>query len=98
MTDAKKEFYMLVRKGMVQRVNQPGIGKVWPVTETLEDAKRLARFFKRKGLRPALIGSVPGETLEGHIQMAYEEGCIAIAMFDWDPDGSPRLRTLTFDD
>lgn len=94
-----KQFYMLVRKGMVQRLlgknhdGQPA--KVWPIAESHTDAWLLAKWFKAQSkstgdVRPAAIGSVNGETLEGHIKMAMDEGCVACyCVSGWNTDGSP---------
>jgi hypothetical protein len=85
--------YMLVRQGFVQRLIVTRDGQevlVWPVTQTLADAKRLCEQLQRPGVRPAEIGSAPGETLEGHIAMALEEGCVAACcVMGWQEDGSP---------
>ncbi len=61
------------------------------VAETFEDALRLGKWLTRKnhkrGVRPARIGSVQGETLDGHISCAIGEGCSLIACIaGWEGD------------
>ncbi len=74
--------FFLARQGFVQRVMADPVGdgvmrKCWPVANTHDDAMRLVDFFKCRadGVRPAEFGSVQGETLEGHVEMALKEGC-----------------------
>lgn len=93
-------FYMLVRAGRVQRqdVTFEGVPtKVWPVAESYDDAKRLAEFLKvwSEGVRPAMVGSIENETLQGHIGMAMDEGCEFIAcVAGWSEAGEPIWKTL----
>ena len=95
------DFYMLVRKGLVQRhtaTTPNGRSLIWPVAESHEDAAKLALFFSKgrdTGVRAARIGEVQGETLEGHLAMAMEEGCVAVAcVAGWEPDGRPKGKWL----
>src|SRR4051812_35694777 len=89
MENNMTETYMFVRNGLVQRLTTQR-GKRWPVAQTHTDAMRLAKWFKPAGVRPALVGSVPSETLAGHITMALHEGCIgACCVMGWLEDGSP---------
>lgn len=89
--------YFLVRQGSVQRVMADPLGdgvmrKCWPVAHSHEDAQRLIDFFKvrDKGVRPAEFGTVPGETMEGHITIALQEGCeFIITPAGWSEDGQP---------
>lgn len=100
----KQEQWMLVRNGLVQRLDADRYGekvKVWPVFDTQEDAMR---FIKWKGtaigkdVRPALIGSVSGETFEGHIRQAIAEGCVAaVSPRSWTEAGDPVFGYLFFD-
>lgn len=98
----KSQYYMLVRKGMVQRIPVKWLGDdvlAWPVVETHSDAIRFAARTGIPGVRPALIGSVNGETLEGHIGLALEEGCrLVICIAGWNSDGSPKWKYIPFDD
>jgi hypothetical protein len=89
--------YFLARKGYIQRFMADPLGdgvmrKCWPVAKTHEDAQRLIDFLKVRedGTRPAEFGTVPGETIEGHIEVAVEEGCEFIVMPNgWTEDGQP---------
>ncbi len=89
--------YFIVRKGFIQRLMADPLGdgvvrKCWPVAKTHEDAQRLIDYLKVRdeGARPAEFGTVPGETLEGHIQAALEDGCDFIVMpTGWDETGHP---------
>jgi len=96
-----QNFYMLVRRGKVQRIKVTKDGKptlVWPVAETHADAKRLAIWCGKPGVRVAQIGSVERETLEGHLRLAISEGCVAVCCVrDWAPDGSPLWKWLPLD-
>lgn len=89
------ETYLLVRRnGMIQRHRATVEGKTiiaWPVAQTHSDAVVLCRWFgDAEVVGPALIGDVEGETLEGHIQQAIEDGCAAICcVTGWQDDGSP---------
>ncbi len=83
--------FMLVRKGLVQRVANDIRGdgnreKCWPVAGTMEDAQRLVDFYKAapQGVRAAEIGTAEkvhgdgtasAETLQGHILLAIAEEC-----------------------
>ena len=94
------ETWILVREGKVQRLGGVRVGdksgKVWPVAETREDAMKLVKCFG-EGTTAALIGSAPGETLESHIEMAIDEGCIAIVSpRGWNEDGSPIWGLIEF--
>lgn len=103
------EFYMLVRQGKVQRMPastaDDANAQVWPIARTHADALRLAKWFHKTNpsahnskVRPALIGSIKGETLEGHITLALKEGCIGTAcVAGWLRDGSPEWGWLPFD-
>jgi hypothetical protein len=97
----KKDWYMLVRKGFVQRLmfEKDGIpAKAWPIADNLQDAKRLCKLFNNPKIRPALIGSVEGETVAGHIRLAIEEGCFAVGRVKgWAEDGEPIWDWLIFD-
>ncbi len=93
----EKPYFILVNRGLVQRLQCSVNGrdaKCWPVARTHEDATTLARYFVKHAdadvtIRPALIGSVPGETLMGHISMALDEGCeYVLCPLAWD-DGKP---------
>lgn len=96
------ETWMLVRKGHPQRMKQRG-GLVWPVARTQADAVKLAAFFVAKmqadpSIRPARVGSMQGETLEGHIRLAIEEGCRSIVVVQgWNIDGSPKFGEMKID-
>lgn len=91
-------YFILVNRGHVQRFMCSVNGqdaKCWPVARTHEDAARLVRYFAGKhvdpaaAIRPAIIGSAPGETLTGHIYMALDEGCeYVLCPMAWD-DGKP---------
>jgi len=101
------DFYILVTEGLVQRYVSPDDGsKYMLVARTHEDGVRLAkwchqRFGKRVSV--AKIGSLEDprgkETLENHLRLALEEGCVGvITPFDgWNSDGSPeRWATWLF--
>jgi hypothetical protein len=96
-TTGKVPRYFLARKGYVQRMMADPLGdgvlrKCWPVAKTHEDAQRLIDFLKVRdtGVRPAEFGTVPGETLEGHIQLALQEGCeFIVSPAGWGEDGQP---------
>jgi hypothetical protein len=96
-----EQFYMFVRRGLVQRMPVIINGEsalVWPVARTHQDALKLSRNFNVPGLRPALIGSIKGETLEGHLNLALYEGCVGMAVVDgWDRNDSPIWGYLPFD-
>jgi hypothetical protein len=109
---AAGEYYRLVRGGHVQRLRgrRPDTGEpaiAWPVAETHADATRLiewvARHYglsdaERGELEVSRIGSVEGETIQGHIASAVKEGCIgACCVRDWQPDGSPVWKWMMFD-
>lgn len=99
---------MLVRRGLTQRHEATFNGrrvKVWPVARTHADALRLLRWLrkvKRQSLSQisvAKIGSVEGETLEGHIELAIKEGCEGICcVLGWNKDGSPKWGWLSAQD
>ncbi len=94
---------MLVRKGLVQRFYVQMDGqqvKAWPVAQTLEDAQKLMKYLNvRKGVRAAEIGSVQGETLEGHINLAMNEGCkIVCCVLGWTSDGAPEWGYMPIDE
>lgn len=95
------DYYMLVRKGLVQRMYVEFRGervKAWPVVESVRDGKRLAKFMNRKDVRPARIGSVEGEDLAGHIEMAINEDCrLTCCVSGWNEDGSPEWKFIPFD-
>lgn len=92
----KQPNYMLVRKGLVQRVMLEGDVKAWPVFHTAEDAQRFAKYARRKGASPAKIGSVQGETLVGHVALAIEDGCKkAVMVMGWKK-GEPILGSVDF--
>ena len=92
----ERDFFIIVTKGRVQRYSGIG-GTIWPMAETHEDAARLCKWFGRPGIRPARIGSVPGETLEGHIHLAIMDGCVAAGcVAGWHSDGSPRWKWIKF--
>ncbi len=97
-----QEFFMLVRKGLVQRREVKILGRemlMWPVAETHADMKRLAEHWGCTDARPARIGSLQGETLEGHIALALEDGCEAICCVNgWNADGSPRWKANIIDE
>ncbi|MCA9070870.1 MAG: hypothetical protein KDA84_18200, partial [Planctomycetaceae bacterium] len=88
-----QDYYMLVRQGRVQRIEAMGDGKpmlAWPVAKTHGDAKRLCNHLGIPGISPAKIGSLDGETLEGHVAMAMEERCsAACCICGWKDDGEP---------
>jgi hypothetical protein len=92
--------FMLVRLGMVQRMMCEVDGrqvKAWPVFKTLKDAKRFAKYAKTDAV-PARIGSAYGETLEGHIALALQEGIeLAVCPTGWNKDGSPTLGHIRLD-
>ena len=73
---------------------------MWPVAESHADAQRLAKWMIENGgapqdVRPALIGSVEGETLEGHIALAMEDGCAMIScVCGWTDDVSPTWKHM----
>ncbi len=95
-------YYMLVRRGKVQRAQHihvgDKIGRVWPVARTAEDALRLIRHWKLKDTMPAMIGSLEGETLEGHIRLALEDRCLAaVCVMGWNDDGSPIFGEINCD-
>jgi len=95
-------YWMLVHRGLMQywvveRNGKPD--KVWPMAKTREDAARLGEFLKAgPDVRPALIGSVKGETMEGLVELALGAGCSAACCVDgWSADGSPVLGWIRFD-
>jgi hypothetical protein len=92
----ERDYFMIVSRGRVQRLDASKRGPVfWPIAETHADARRLCEWFGKPGIRPARIGSVPGETLEGHISLAIEDGCAAVGcVAGWAPDGSPTWKWL----
>jgi hypothetical protein len=99
----KKEikYFMLVRQGLVQRCTQTIDGqqkKLWPLVQSIDDGKRLAAFLKAgPDVRVAEIGSVEGETLDGHIELAMNEGCYAaVCVLGWNADGSPKQGWILF--
>jgi hypothetical protein len=93
-------FFFFARQGFVQRLEADIRGdgvtrKCWPIAHTHEDANRLVDFFgwRDKGIRPAEIGTVDGETISGHFRLAFEEGCeFVIACADWTEEGKPVWR------
>lgn len=96
------KYFMLVRKGLVQRWTTAIDGqesKVWPMAKSIDDAKRLAKYLKAApDVRAAEIGAVQNETLEGHITLAIEEGCsAACCVMGWNADGSPIWGWINFD-
>lgn len=92
------DFHILVREGFVQRIMGEVNGepaKIWPIAESHADANRLARWLKNPGVVAAQIGSVEGETLEGHVKIALEDGCEVIACVSgWNADGSPQWKYI----
>ena len=96
-----QEYYMLVRKGIVQHLSRTKDGrtmKVWPLAKTQEDAQRLCEYLKNQQVRPAKIGSIPGETNEGLIEMMLSEGCVGMCcVLGWEEDGSPKWGWIHFD-
>jgi hypothetical protein len=92
----KREFFMLVRKGRVQRYSVGAAGpSIWPIAETFGDAKRLCEWFGGPSVRAARIGSVSGESLEGHLKLAIEDGCVAVyCVAGWHEDGSPQWKYI----
>ena len=97
----EKTFWMLVRKGLVQRIMLEGGRRASPIAESWEDAQLLARYLGlgKRGPAPAKIGSGDGETLEGHIALAIQDGCEVIICVDgWLADGSPTWKSLPLTD
>jgi hypothetical protein len=102
----KGQFFMIVRQGHVQRYDTEWRGervRVWPIAENHVDAMRLCKLLEKihgkRGLRPALIGSMEGETLEGHIRGAIEDGCIGMFCVDgWNADGHPTFKIQLYDE
>ncbi len=95
-------YYMLVRKGHVQRsrIKDKDTGEsilAWLVTETHDDAWRLIKFLcgtNHRNVRPALIGSLQGETLEVCVRSAMHDGCRRICcVHGWNEDGSPVFKS-----
>lgn len=91
------ECWILIKKGKTQRL--AGVELNGEQTRTLqiassrEDAKKLAAWHGDPDITTALIGSIEGETLEGHIKIAMEDGCEVLAhVIGWNPDGSPEYR------
>lgn len=82
-------YFCLVTNGIVQYWAKANGDKYFPVAKTRADAARLARWWKSDA-SPAQIGSVSGETLEGHITAAVDAGCVAFCCPQrWNSDGSP---------
>jgi hypothetical protein len=99
----KIETWILTNRGFVQRCsysqNDGTTGKAWPTAATHADAVRLCHYLDvwKYGVRPALIGSVEGESLDRHIEMAIEEGCrYACRPMGWNEDGSPQWGVIDF--
>jgi hypothetical protein len=91
-----KSFYILVKSGVVQNTMVSGPAghpvKAFMVAESIDDANKLVDYLgvRSQGVRPALIGSVDGETLEGHLALAIEDGCeLIICPQGWNDDKSP---------
>lgn len=96
--------WMLVRQGKVQRMMATKGGKpikVWPIFETQADAMRMTMKMKNidgGAVRPAMIGSIDGETLDGHIKMAIKEGCAAACCpQSFDDNDDPVWGWIMFD-
>jgi hypothetical protein len=97
---AETPVFFLARQGHVQRLSIDVLGdgekrKCWPVATTHEDAMRLIDFYgcRAEGVRPAQIGSVPGETVAGHCRMAIDEGChFLLHCVGWTGDGKPMWK------
>lgn len=97
---AEMAVFFLARQGHVQRLSIDVLGdgverKCWPVATTHEDAMRLIDFYecRAEGVRPAQIGSVPGETVAGHCRMAIDEGCeFLLHCVGWTDDGKPMWK------
>ncbi len=71
---------------------------IFPMAESHEDAVKLAAWVKTPGVSPALIGSVQGETLEGHVELAVNEGSVGVScVAGWNTDGSSQWKYLMFD-
>ena len=94
-----EKFWIFVRKGFTQRLSaSPGM--MWPVAESHEKATQLLQHYgwDKQGIRVARIGSVEGETLQGHIRIAMEDGCLGVCCFDGlDNQGQPTWKYLLFD-
>ena len=93
---------MLVRKGRAQRLQLTTDDgqqlKVWPVATNHDDAQHLADWLDLAGVRPVLVGSIPGETLISHISAALKEGCQDIyVVAGWDSKGAPEWQSFRDD-
>jgi hypothetical protein len=99
---ASHETYLFVRQGYVQHMMGYLNGeliRIWPVALTHADAMRVCRWSGAPDIRPLLIGAVQGETLEGHIALAFKKGAAAaVCPLDWDPDGAPVWGVCNFRD
>ncbi len=99
-----ESLYILVKRGFVQRVIVSFNGKpckAWPLASSFDDAKRLTKWFGiwKDGVRPTKIGSISGETVEGHIVLALHEGCkVMIKVVGWNQDGSPEWGHIPLHD
>ena len=99
-------FFFLARQGFVQRyaVDVFGDGikrKVWPIAHAHEDANRLVDYLglRDRGIRPAEIGTVSGETFEGHLRLASDEECEFIcAIAGWNEEGTPLWNVMRLAD
>ncbi|MEX2217054.1 MAG: hypothetical protein WD768_23280 [Phycisphaeraceae bacterium] len=92
------DTYMLVRRGLVQRTFASVGGfqkKIWPVAESMPNARKLAAFLKcDSDVVPARIGSMPDETMQGHVRLAIKEQCqLIVCVAGWEADGSPKWKT-----
>jgi hypothetical protein len=95
-----KDWYMLVRKGLPQRLLVHG-DLYWPVTETFEDAKKLAKYIAKlhsvPDIRPYQIGSATGDSLEVQLTLALQEGCAAVICVGCWVNDKPKWKWLPFD-
>lgn len=89
---SEPQFFMMVKNGFVQRMEIEG-ELSWITALSLEDINRFIKHIDAwdDGIRGSLIGSVPGETLDGHIELALKEGCTKFLNVYWE-DGKPLFR------
>jgi len=96
------QLYMLVRRGNVQFMPVEicgGSALAWPVARSHRDALKLSKKFGVQDVRPALIGSIKGETIEGHLFLALDQGCAGMAIVNgWDRNDSPIWGYIPFND
>lgn len=94
-------MYMLVRNGRIQLIPMEldcGTTNGIFLAASHDQATQAARCFEKttgkKGIRPALIGSIPGESLDSLYDYADECDLAFAVLVGW-ADGKPMLQPLT---